>query len=252
MIAVTGAARGIGRAITLRLAKDGWGVLATDVDSDGLRTTVDEVRQIGGTIADRQVDTRDLAQVNNLPQMAVDDLGGFDGLVANAGIQHLQLPLDITPFDWDELLNVNLRSTFFTLQAGARDLIKRGGGAMVAMASIAGITGHPLYAHYAASKAGVIAAVRSLAEALAEHHVRVNAVAPGMVDTAMWDNVDAEWARLEQIPRGEPKRRRVTQIPLGRAGRPEDIAAAVAFLLSPDADYITGEVIRVCGGAFIG
>ncbi|MDQ4128653.1 MAG: SDR family oxidoreductase, partial [Actinomycetota bacterium] len=153
--------------------------------------------------------------------------------------------------DWDRVMDVNARGTLFGMQVAARAMKERGGGTIVNTASIMGRNGHPLYAHYAASKAAIISLTKSFALALAPYKIRVNSVGPGIVDTALWDQMDTQWAELEGLRKGEPKAQRIEQVPLKRAGTPEDVANAVAFLATDEAAYITGECIHISGGSFM-
>jgi NAD(P)-dependent dehydrogenase (short-subunit alcohol dehydrogenase family) len=172
--------------------------------------------------------------------------GRLDVVVANAGIQTFAPAVELSSSDWDRVLAVNARGTLLTLQLAARCLAS--GGAVVTMASIMGRLPNPLSVHYAASKAAVLSVTKSFAAELAPRGIRVNAVAPGRIDTPLSDYANVELGRITGQDAEEALRRRVATNPLGRTGRPEEVAAAVAFLASDDASYITGECVNVCGG----
>jgi NAD(P)-dependent dehydrogenase (short-subunit alcohol dehydrogenase family) len=234
---VTGAAQGIGAAIAARLASGGARVVVADIDLPGAEKTAAE---IGGDAEPMWLDVADPDSVARLGSLR------FSLLVCNAGVQTFQRAVDVSVDEWDRVLDVNARGTMLTLQAGARAM--RDGGSVVAVASIQGRLGAPYYPHYAASKAAVISLVKSFALALAPRGIRVNAVAPGIVDTPLWDLADENLSRLRGVEPGAARKERIAAVPLGRAGTPEDVAAATSFLLSADASYITGECLHVCGG----
>ncbi|MGH8301610.1 MAG: SDR family oxidoreductase, partial [Steroidobacteraceae bacterium] len=151
--------------------------------------------------------------------------------------------------EWKRVLGVNTLGMFGCLQAVARHMIQRGsGGVIVNVASVIGRVGHPYLVTYGASKAAIINITRSAAAALAPNAIRVNAVCPGIIATAMWEIADSRYADIEQLPLGEPRRRRVQKVPLGREGEPRDVAGVITFLASADAAYVTGQAINVCGG----
>jgi NAD(P)-dependent dehydrogenase (short-subunit alcohol dehydrogenase family) len=169
----------------------------------------------------------------------------YEYFVCNAGVQTFQKAVDVTVAEWDRVLDINARGTLLSIQAAAT---MPAGSAIVAMASIQGRLGGPYYPHYSASKAAVLSLVKSFALALAGNGIRVNAVAPGIIDTPLWDEADRRLSALKGEEPGMARAERIAAVPLGRAGTPADVAAAVSFLLSDDASYITGECIHVCGG----
>jgi len=181
-------------------------------------------------------------------ETALRELGKIDILVNNAGITLVRDPLQLSEGDWDRTLNLNLKAVFFCSQAVAREMVKRRSGVILNAASISGRTGRPMMVDYCASKFGVIGITQGLAMALAKHGIRVNAVAPGIVDTDMWVGIDREWSALEGKPAGTIKQSRVATIPLGRIETPEDVANLYTFLASDEAAYITGQTYNVCGG----
>jgi 3-oxoacyl-(acyl-carrier-protein) reductase len=237
---VTGSARGIGRAIALALARRGADVVVSDVDLPGAESTAAEIAALGRrSLAVRcNVVRRD--EVDALVERALADLGRLDIFVNNAGITRDGLAIRMTEEQWDLVLDINLKGTFFGCAAAAKAMMKARAGVIVNIASITGLLGNVGQANYAASKAGVIALTRTLAKELASRNIRVNAVAPGFIETEMTrDMTDkAKAAFLEYVP-------------MGRGGRPEEIAEVVGFLCAPASSYITGECITVDGGLTI-
>lgn len=228
---VTGGARGIGYAIARRLLRDGRPVAVLDRESLGEDAAIE-------SLAAWQVDVTDLDAVRQALGEAVARFGPLATLVNNAGVLDARSFADVTPDDWQRVMRVNLESLFFVTQAAAAHLTA--GGAVVNLASTSGFLVGADQAVYEASKAGVVMLTRSLAVELAPRGIRVNAVAPGLVDTPMTRELFGSAARLAA--------RVAEKVPLGRAGRPEDIAEAVAFLVSADAAYVTGETLVVDGG----
>ncbi len=245
---VTGAGRGIGRAIALRFAAEGADVLVAELDAASGAETVRAIETQGRRARFAATDVARPEASRAAVAAALDTFGRLDVLVNNAGVVRSRPLLDVTEADWDRTFVVNARGLFFCLQAAAREMAGRGGGSIINMASIAGRWGRPMLADYAASKAAVISITQSAALALAPQRVRVNAVCPGVVDTAMWAQVDREWGQAVGAKPGEVLAARVAGIPLGRIETPEDVAGLVAFLASDDAAYITGQAINVCGG----
>lgn len=246
---VTGAGRGIGKAVALRLAREGAAIIASDIDARAAESVSKEIAADGGTALPLTIDVTVPDQVDQVPDVCAAEFGQApDVVVCNAGIQQVRDAFDISVDDWDRVLAVNARGCLLTLQMAARAMRPPGHGAIVTIASIQGRLGNRYYPHYAASKAVGINLTKSFAAALASSNIRVNAVAPGIIDTELWAKMDEEMAALLGVAPGDPKRERIARVPLGRAGTPKDVAAAVAFLASDDASYITGECLHVCGG----
>lgn len=247
---VTGAAGGIGSAVALRLARDGAAVVAVDRDPAALDTVVTAVTDAGGRCVGVRADIAYEDQVADAADAAEREFGRCaDLVVANAGHQTFAPVESLAPADWDEVMAVNARGTFLTLRAVCGRMARAGvPGAAVAVASIQGRLGNPSYPHYSASKAAVLNVTKSLALWGAPHGVRVNAVAPGVVETSLWARADRELAAIRGVAPGVPRAERIAQVPLKRAGTPQDVAGAVSFLLGDDASYITGECLHVCGG----
>jgi len=246
---VTGGAQGMGKAISLRLAQEGASVLVADLRMDAAQQTADEITASGGCAYATETDVRDPNQANAMVEAAVRELGGLDILVNNAGVGRILSFLETDEEDWDFMFDVNCKGLLWCSQAAARVMIEQGrGGKIINLASQAGRRGEALALAYCASKACVISVTQSTALALAPHKINVNAIAPGIVDTPFWVEVDKQFARLLDLPVGEPKRRFTEQIPLGRIEQPEDVAGVAAFLASSDADYITQQCFNVDGG----
>ncbi len=245
---VTGAAQGIGRAIAVRLAADGFAVALVDVDAAALE-------EAAGVVAGRtdalavHADLAVLEEIAGTVDRVQSAWGRIDAWVNNAGREVTTPFLEVTAREWDAALAINLRTVFFATQMAARAMIATGvRGRIVNVASIAGRSGRADQAPYAAAKAGVISVTRSAALALAPYGITVNAVCPGVVDTAMTRRVHQARARWLGVTPEESLRRMVERIPLREMARPDDVAAAVAFFCSPEARYITGQALNVCGG----
>lgn len=236
---VTGASRGIGRAIAAELALRGLKVVGTATSESGAQAITEA---FGGREGCRGVklDVNDAAGVDALIESIVKELGGLHVLVNNAGITRDGLAARMKDEDWDAVLDTNLKAVFRCSRAVMRTMMKQRYGRIVNITSVVGASGNPGQANYAAAKAGVAGMTRALARELGSRNITVNCVAPGFIATDMTDALpEAQKAALLQ------------QIPLGRLGAPEEIARAVAFLASPDAGYITGTELHVNGGMFM-
>ncbi len=234
---VTGAARGIGRAICLELADHGANILATDILRDELNETVTLVKERGVGAMGEVADVTKPEAVDRLVELAVEKFGKLDIMVNNAGITRDTLILSMTDEQWDVVMNVNLRAVFLGTRAAAKLMLRQRSGRIVNMASFSGLSGNAGQANYAASKAGVIGLTKSVAKELAKRGVNCNAVAPGFIKTDMTDVLpDKVKDQAKQI------------IPMQRFGTPEDVAAVVAFLAGPASRYMTGQVLSVDGG----
>lgn len=245
---VAGGSGAIGRAIATRLAREGAIVAVTARDAGRAAATAATIVASGGVARGY---TLDMAKPVDPAELVADverELGPLAIAVSAAGIQSFGTIFELSIEEWDRIFAVNVRGTFLLLRAAARAMQPRRSGAIVTVSSVQGRVANPLYPHYAASKAAVISLTKSFAAAFASDGIRVNTVAPGMIDSPMWDEADREFARRLGLPPGEPRRRRIGQIPLGRPGTPDDVAAAVAYLVSDDAAYVTGECIHVSGG----
>jgi D-sorbitol dehydrogenase (acceptor) len=251
--AITGAGSGMGKAIALAYAREGAKIVVADIDLDAARGVVDEIAAAGGAAIAVQTDVRDRAQAQAMVDAAVERFGGLDILVNNAGVGKIIPFLETTEDDWDRIFDVNCKGLLWCSQAAARRMIAQGrGGKIINLASQAGRRGEALVLAYCASKACVISMTQSMALALAPHKINVNGIAPGIVDTPFWVEVDKQFAQLLGWEIGEPKRRFSEQIPLGRIEQPEDITGAAIFLASADSDYMTQQTLNVDGGNWPG
>ena len=242
---VTGGARGIGRAICEAYARAGAKVAIADLlEADAQETA----RAIGDAAMALRMDVTDLGSIADGVAKVVDSWGGIDVLVNNAGIFNMASIDKITHQDYRLQYDVNVGGTIFVTQAVAPIMKQRGGGAIVNFASQAGRRGEANVTIYCSTKAAVISITQSLALEFAGDNIRVNAIAPGVIDTPMWDHVDAQFAEYENKPKGQKKREVGEAVPLGRMGDPVDIADPCVFLASDDARYITAQTLNVDGG----
>ena len=236
---VTGASRGIGRAVALTLASAGARVVAA-ARGDNARGTVDAIVGAGGEALAVSVEVTDAASVQAMADAALGRYGRIDVLVNNAGITRDQLMLRMKRDDWDAVLATNLTGAFACTQAVLKTMVRQRSGRIISISSVVGQTGNAGQTNYAASKAGLIGFSKSLAREVASRAITVNVVAPGFVETdmtrALTEQAKGDWS---------------SQIPLGRLGTPEDVAAAVCFLASDAASYITGQVLAVNGGMYL-
>ena len=248
---VTGAGRGIGRAIALRLARDGADILACDVDLATAEDTARAVAALGRRSIGIRTDVTRQSETKAMADRALADLGRVDILVNNAGIVQVKSWLDLTDADIDPLFAVNVKGVIYASQAVAPHLMAQRSGRIINIASLAAKLGRPLYAHYSASKAAVVNLTRAMAMHLASYNVTCNSVCPGIVDTKMWEYLDEALGTIEGRAKGETLQQRKTTIPLGRLEVPEDVAGVVAFLASDDSAYMTGQSLLVDGGIFM-
>ena len=243
---VTGGARGIGGAIVERYLREGAAVAIADRAIEQAEALA---KRLGGRAFAIPLDVTSQASIDAMVTTVVGHTGGIDIVVNNAAVFDLAPVIEVTEESWDLLFSVNVKGLFFTLQAVARRMIAQGrGGKIINMASQAGRRGEALVSTYCATKAAVISLTQSAGLDLIKHGINVNAIAPGVVDTPMWTQVDALFARYEGRPLGEKKRLVGAAVPYGRMGRPEDHAGAAVFLASADADYVVAQTLNVDGG----
>lgn len=234
---VTGGARGIGEAIGRKLAGEGAAIAVCDVMLEGAQKTAEELTKLGVKAKAYAVNVTDGKQVGEVCEKIVSDFGRVDILVNNAGITRDNLLLRMSEADWDLVLDVNLKGAFLFTKALVPAMMKQRGGAIVNIASIVGVMGNAGQANYSASKAGMIGLTKTVAKEYAKRGVRVNAVAPGFIQTAMTDKLTDDQKKLQ-----------TDYIGLGRLGQAEDVANVVLFLASPLSSYVTGQVVGVDGG----
>ena len=234
---VTGSARGIGRAIALELVRNGAKLVICDLNMDDIQIVVDQFTEMGGEAKGFVSNVTQAEDAQQLIDKTIEAFGKVDILVNNAGITRDNLLMRMKEDEWDAVIAVNLKGTYNCIRAIAKPFIKQRSGKIINLASVVGQIGNAGQVNYSASKAGVIGLTKSVAKELAARNVRVNAIAPGFIQTDMT-------AKLTE----KAKEELTNAIPLGKLGQPEDVAKVVLFLASDDAAYITGQVVNVDGG----
>jgi 3-oxoacyl-[acyl-carrier protein] reductase len=240
-VVVTGGTRGIGKAICLAFAGPGTNVYFNYSSASSASSEIERmVMEAGGYAKGMQVNVCSAKEVEDFFEKILSETGRIDVLVNNAGITRDGLLVRMKEKDWDEVLDVNLKGTFICTKIAAKSMMKQRYGRIINISSVVGFSGNPGQANYVASKAGIAGFTKAVAKELASRGITANAVAPGFVETDMTASLS------EKV-----KESMINQIPLGRAGRPEDVAAAVVFLASESAAYITGQIIHVSGGMYM-
>ena len=235
---VTGSARGIGKAIALKLAEMGANIVINDIPSSTeAETTADEVRALGVGAAVSLGDVRNIDDVKNMVDLAVAEFGTVDILVNNAGVTRDNLMLRMSEEDWDLVMDINLKGAFNCIKTAVRPMMKQKSGSIINIASVSGVMGNAGQANYSASKAGLIGLTKTTAKEFAKKGIRANAVAPGFIESAMTDKLPEE-VRAQYLD----------SIPLMKFGKTEDVANVVAFLASDMSSYVTGQIINIDGG----
>ena len=236
---ITGSARGIGKAIALRLAEAGADIVINDIAAaaEALEATANEIKALGHKVLAITADVSSSADVNRMVDAAIAAFGKVDILVNNAGVTRDQLIMRMTDEEWDTVLNIDLKSAFYCTRAVLRPMMKQRSGRIISIASVVGIMGNASQANYSSAKAGVIGLTKSIAKEVGSRGITANAIAPGFIETKMTEQLD-----------DKHKQAYLENIPLKSAGLPRDVAEAVAFLASDEAHYITGQVLGVDGG----
>ena len=249
---VTGAGRGMGRAIALRMAQEGAHIVAADIDAQTAHETAASVEALGRRSMACEADLGTMASIDALVAHAIETFGRIDILVNNAGVTKATDIFDVTPDDWDWMHRVNAKGVFFCMQAVAREMVKQASGKIVNIASVAGKGyRHTSNIAYAASKGAVVVMTQVAGQLLARHNINVNAICPGATQTEMLQSIQRDRSAQRGVAMAELARQGTASIPLQRANTPEDIAAMAAFLASDDARNITGQAINVDGGMIV-
>lgn len=248
---VTGAARGIGRSIALRLAEDGHDVAVSDLPSmaSELDATKNEIEAKGIRSLALHGDVSEPASVHELVSATAEGLGSLDVMVANAGIAQTKPLLEVSPEEYDRVHSVNGRGVFLCYTEAARQMIaQETGGKIIGAGSIAAYKGFPLLGVYCSSKFAVRALTQAAAQEWAAHGITVNAYCPGIVDTTMWEEIDHDLGEINGVGKGESMKAMAAGITLGRVSTGEDVASLVSYLAGPDSDYMTGQSVLIDGG----
>jgi galactitol 2-dehydrogenase len=246
---ITGAARGIGRGFAAAFVAEGAQVAIADINLEAAQAAAAELGDASYAV---QIDVSDQASIDAAVASVVSQAGKLDILVNNAALFDASETVDITRDSFDKLYAVNVAGTLFTMQAAAAQMIKQGhGGKIINMASQAGRRGEPLVLVYCSTKASVISMTQSAGLDLIRHGINVNAIAPGVVDGAHWDHVDAMFAKLENKKPGQKKAEVAAGVPAGRFAVPADLTGMAVFLASPDADYVVSQTYNVDGGQWM-
>ena len=242
---VTGAGRGIGKAIAENFARQGAAVAIADIK---LELAEQAARQIGSPAIAIEVDVSDAGSVEAMTEQVESRLGPLDILVNNAGVSYITSFLDCTEEIWEKTMQVNLKGAFHGSQSAIRRMLPRKRGVILNMSSQSGKTGNTHYAAYCASKFGIIGLTQSLAVEFAGDGIRVNALCPGVVFTPLWDGMIADYAKKRNMKTEEVKGYLESKVPMGRLCSPQDVANAAVFLASDEAGFITGQSINISGG----
>jgi len=249
VVFITGAVRGIGKFFAEAFAKEGCRVVIADINIDQANSTA---QQIGPNALALEMDVTKQESIDQAVNTAVDQLGGIDILINNAAVFTAAPITEIKREDYQQVFDINVSGTLFTLQAVAKKMIERGkGGKIINMASQAGRRGESLVAVYCATKAAVISLTQSAGLNLIKHKINVNAISPGVVDGEHWDGVDAFFAKYEEKPLGQKKKEVGEGVPYGRMGLPSDLVGMAMFLASEESNYVVAQTYNVDGGQWM-
>lgn len=249
---ITGAAKGLGKEIARLFAEEGAEISIADINNESIKITEEEFKSLGFKVICQKIDISNPNEIKKMIDITIQKFGKIDFLINNAALSFQKPMMDIVWEDFDPLLNINIKGTFFVLQNVARKMIERGqGGSIVNIASLAGSGGRPLYIPYAASKAAVMNITQSAAKELAKYNIRVNSISPGNINTEMFINCANNVAKADNTNLNNILDEWKKRIPLRHFAEPVEIAKTVLFLCSDEASYITGQIINVCGGLSI-
>lgn len=246
IVIITGAQRGMGKSHAIKFATAGAKVVVSDISLEGCQKVVEEIKKDGGEAMAIKCDVSKKAEVDEMVKKTVEKFGKVDVLVNNAGICQFKPFLELTEEEWDRTLNINLKGYFLCAQAAAKEMVKQKSGTIINIASIAmgqvGV-GFLTLAHYTASKGGIVGMTETLALELAPYNIRVNAIAPGAIDTPMVDPLKSDKKTMDAT---------LARIPMHRMGHPEEVSNLVLFLASEDSSYMTGSIVVIDGGWLAG
>ncbi|SFG78581.1 meso-butanediol dehydrogenase / (S,S)-butanediol dehydrogenase / diacetyl reductase [Desulfotomaculum arcticum] len=245
---VTGAGRGIGKGIALRLAKDGLDVVVNDINAENVNQVAKEIEALGSNTMAIAADVSNEKEVYAMVDEVVGKFGQLDVMVANAGVANVKLAIEMTASEWDQIFAVNCRGMFLCDQAAAKQMIKQNSGKIINCASIAAHAGFYLLAAYSATKFAVRGFTQALAKELGSYGITVNAYCPGIVGTDMWELIDEKMGPYLGLPKGEVLKEYSKLITMGRVQTPDDVACFVSYLASADSNYMTGQSVMIDGG----
>jgi len=251
-VIVTGAAQGVGKETSLLFLEEGANVLMADINNLKLEELKTGISKYINQVHLMKIDISKQEDISLMVNEIISKWGSIDYLVNNASVSLTKNMMDLTVDDWDKVLNINVKGTFFVMLQVAKEMIKNGkGGCIINISSIAGLNGRPLFLPYAASKAAVINFTKSAALEFAKYNIRVNSIAPGTIDTPMWEKCSEDISKINACNKETLIEDWVKRIPLKRLAQPKDISNSILFLCSEEGEYITGQTINVCGGLSI-